>query len=70
MNHRNRLIELPRNRVWRSCLGGRWTNWPVKKNLSEIALDTYEKFFCPAELGVFTIEADEEAQALECYPLT
>jgi hypothetical protein len=50
--------------------GGRWTKWPVKKNLSEIALDTCEKFFCPAGLGVFTIEADEEAQALECYPLT
>jgi hypothetical protein len=39
-------------------------------NLSEIALDTCEKFFCPAGPGVLTIEADEEAQALEYYPLT
>ena len=35
---------------------------------SEIALDTYGKFFCPAGLGKFTIEADEEVQILECYP--
>mgnify|MGYP001816113179 CR=1 FL=1 len=58
MNHRNRLIELPRNRVWSRCLGGRWTNWPLKKNLSEFALDTSEKLFFPAGIRVFNIEAD------------
>ena len=33
-----------------------------------IELDTFNKFFCPADLGVYTIEAEEEVQILECFP--
>jgi mannose-6-phosphate isomerase len=33
-----------------------------------IELGTYGKFFCPAGLGTYTIEADEEVQILECFP--
>jgi len=40
----------------------------LKTSESEIALETYEKFFCPAGLGAFTIEAEEEVQILECFP--
>jgi mannose-6-phosphate isomerase len=33
-----------------------------------IELDTFDKFFCPAGLGTYTIETDEEVQLLECFP--
>ena len=33
-----------------------------------IELDTFDKFFCPAGLGAYTIEAEEEVQILECFP--
>ena len=40
----------------------------LKTSESELALDTFDKFFCPAGLDGFTIEADEEVQILECFP--
>jgi mannose-6-phosphate isomerase len=40
----------------------------LKTSESAIALDTFGKFFCPAGLGRFIIEADEEVQILECFP--
>jgi mannose-6-phosphate isomerase len=33
-----------------------------------IELDTFDKFFCPAGLEAYIIEADEEVQILECFP--
>lgn len=40
----------------------------VRSGASTIALDTFDKFFCPAGLGSYTIEAIEEVQILECFP--
>jgi mannose-6-phosphate isomerase len=40
----------------------------VRTDDAVIELDTFDKFFCPAGLGVYTIEADEEVQILECFP--
>jgi hypothetical protein len=31
-------------------------------------LDKFSKFFCPAGLGSYTIEAEQEVQILECFP--
>jgi mannose-6-phosphate isomerase len=33
-----------------------------------VELDTYDKFFCPAGLGAYTVEAEEEVHILECFP--
>ena len=35
---------------------------------ASIELNTFDKFFCPAGLGAYTIRADEEVQILECLP--
>lgn len=35
---------------------------------SAVELDTFDKFFCPAGLGAYTIETKEGAQILECFP--
>jgi len=40
----------------------------LKTGESTIEIDTYGKFFCPAGLGAYTIEADQEVQILECFP--
>ena len=40
----------------------------VKTSEQEIKLDTMSKFFCPAGLGSYTIEAEQEVQILECFP--
>lgn len=40
----------------------------IKSELASIELGTFDKFFCPAGLGEYTIEADEEVQILECFP--
>ena len=40
----------------------------IKTGESEIRLDTFDKFFCPAGIEAFTVEAEEEVQILECYP--
>ncbi len=40
----------------------------LKTEEAAIELDTYGKFFCPAGLGNYTIEAEEEVQILECFP--
>jgi mannose-6-phosphate isomerase len=40
----------------------------LKTGSSEIVLDTFGKFFCPAGLDTFTIEAGKEVQILECFP--
>ena len=40
----------------------------VKTNAGEVKLDTLDKFFCPAGLGSYTIEADAEVHILECFP--
>jgi mannose-6-phosphate isomerase len=40
----------------------------VKTDEAAIELRTFDKFFCPAGLGPYTIEADEEVQILECFP--
>jgi mannose-6-phosphate isomerase len=40
----------------------------LKTGEDSIELDTFGKFFCPAGLGPYTIEADEEVQILECFP--
>ena len=40
----------------------------MKSGASTIALDTFDKFFCPAGLGSYTIVAAEEVQILECFP--
>ena len=40
----------------------------LKTDAAAIELGTYDKFFCPAGLGPYTIEADEEVQVLECFP--
>jgi len=40
----------------------------VKTDEAEIKLDTFDKFFCPAGLGTYTIEAEQEVHILECFP--
>ncbi len=40
----------------------------VRTETASIELGTYDKFFCPAGLGRYTIEAGEEVQILECFP--
>jgi len=40
----------------------------LRTDEAAIKLDTFDKFFCPAGLGEYTIEADEEVQILECFP--
>jgi mannose-6-phosphate isomerase len=40
----------------------------LKTDEAAIELETFGKFFCPAGLGAYTIEADEEVQILECFP--
>jgi mannose-6-phosphate isomerase len=40
----------------------------VKTDEAAIELRTFDKFFCPAGLGPYTTEADEEVQILECFP--
>lgn len=40
----------------------------LKTEEAAIELDTYGKFFCPAGLGNYTIEAEDEVQILECFP--
>jgi mannose-6-phosphate isomerase len=35
---------------------------------SKVELGTYDKFFCPAGLESYTIEAQNEVQILECFP--
>lgn len=33
-----------------------------------VELGTFDKFFCPAGLGAYTIQSDQEVQILECFP--
>lgn len=40
----------------------------VRTDKAVTRLGTFDKFFCPAGLGKYTIEADEEVQILECLP--
>lgn len=40
----------------------------LKTDAAVIELNTFDKFFCPSDLGTYTIEADEEVQILECFP--
>jgi len=40
----------------------------LKTDEIAIEFETFDKFFCPAGLGIYTIEADEEVQILECFP--
>ena len=40
----------------------------LRTDAAAIELGTFDKFFCPAGLGAYTIEADEEVQILECFP--
>lgn len=40
----------------------------VRTGEDSISLDTFDKFFCPAGLGPYTIEAEQEVQILECFP--
>lgn len=40
----------------------------IKTDACEIELATFDKFFCPAGLGEYTIEADQEVHILECLP--
>ena len=40
----------------------------IKTDTCEVKLDTLGKFFCPAGLGPYTIEADDEVHILECFP--
>jgi len=40
----------------------------AKTRESAIELDTFDKFFCPAGLGAYTIEAEQEVHILECFP--
>jgi len=39
----------------------------IKTPESAIELKTYDKFFCPACLGPYTIKADDEVHILECF---
>lgn len=40
----------------------------LRTDTSIVKLDTFGKFFCPAGLGSYAIEAENEVQILECYP--
>ena len=40
----------------------------LRTDAAAIELGTFDKFFCPAGLGAYTIEADGEVQILECFP--
>lgn len=40
----------------------------VRTDKAGIELGKYDKFFCPAGLDTYTIEAHEEVQILECFP--
>jgi len=40
----------------------------AKTEEATVELGTFGKFFCPAGLGPYTIEAEEEVQILECFP--
>ena len=40
----------------------------IKTESGEVKLDTLDKFFCPAGLGSYTIEAEQEVHILECFP--
>jgi len=40
----------------------------IKTDACEIKLDPLDKFFCPAGLGPYTIEANDEVHILECFP--
>lgn len=40
----------------------------IRTSDEEIELDTYDKFFCPAGLGEFSIESDHGVHVLECFP--
>jgi len=40
----------------------------VRTEEAVVELGTFDKFFCPAGLGNYTIEAEEEVQILECFP--
>ena len=40
----------------------------LETEASAIELGTFDKFFCPAGLGAYTIAADEDVQILECFP--
>jgi mannose-6-phosphate isomerase len=40
----------------------------IKTEQAAVELGTFDKFFCPAGLGEYTIKADEEVQILECLP--
>jgi len=42
----------------------------LKTERFQIELPTFSKFFCPAGLGKYTIEAENEVQILECFPPT
>ncbi len=40
----------------------------VKTDETATELDRFDKFFCPAGLGAYTIEAEQEVHILECFP--
>jgi mannose-6-phosphate isomerase len=40
----------------------------LKTEEAAIELEAFDKFFCPAGLGKYTIRADEEVEILECFP--
>ena len=40
----------------------------LKSSGSVVELGTFDKFFCPAGLGLYLIEAESEIQILECFP--
>ena len=40
----------------------------VRTGDHEIKVETYGKFFCPAELGEYSIESENGVQILECFP--
>lgn len=42
----------------------------LKTEEAAIELGTFDKFFCPAGLGAYSIEAHDEVQILECFPPT
>ena len=40
----------------------------LKTSEQELKLSKLDKFFCPAGLGSYTIQAENEVQILECFP--
>ena len=40
----------------------------LRTDTASIELGTFDKFFCPAGLGTYKIEAEDEVQILECFP--